>query len=326
MNNGEYIKKTNKCVKWEKNNKYKKVRERGMVYVGEEGYLMLLREILETGDYRKTRNGGTYSLFGKTIEFDVKDKFPLLTTKRMFFRGIIEELLFFLRGETNSKILEEKNINIWKGNTSQEFIQSRNLPYEEGDMGPMYGFNWLHFGAEYKGCNYNYENEGKNQWEDVLRLLREDPFSRRIIMTTYNPLVAEDGVLYPCHGIVTQFYCREGEDKKKYISIQTYLRSNDMFLGSPFNITSYGALLYIVCKILSRDGDEYRPDKLIMNIGDCHIYEEHVEQCREQINREIYEFPKMRIDNFERVEELRYEDFKLENYRSHLPIKAEMKA
>ncbi len=291
---------------------------------GESGYLTLLNEILTDGDFRQSRNGGVYSLFGKTLKFNLRDSFPLLTTKKMFFRGVIEELLFFLRGETNSKILEDKRINIWKGNTSKEFLESKGLNYQEGDMGPMYGFNWLHFGTPYEGCNANYEGRGLNQIEKVLDLLRNDPFSRRIIMTTYNPLCAEDGVLYPCHGIVTQFYVKE-EGTMKYVSALTYLRSNDMFLGSPFNIASYAALVYIFCKILGED--EYKPDKLVMSIGDAHIYSEHVEQCMEQIKRMPYEFPKLRVNNESKdFGEWKIEDFELIEYNHHSAIQAEMKA
>jgi thymidylate synthase len=290
----------------------------------EEAYLDLLEEILQEGDYRKGRNGGTSSLFGKTLTFNLKDEFPLLTTKKVFFRGVVEELLFFLRGETNTKILENNKINIWKGNTSKEFLESRNLTYQEGDMGPMYGFNWLHFGAQYHGCHGDYTGEGMNQLEKVIRLLKEDPFSRRIMMTTYNPLCAEEGVLYPCHGIITQFYIREYEGIK-YVSCCTYLRSNDMFLGSPFNIASYALLTYLICKKL---GSDYQPDKLVMQIGDAHIYESHFEQCKEQISRreKIFPFPQITIDDFDDWTDLTFKNFHLINYQSHSAIHAEMVA
>lgn len=290
--------------------------------MGEIQYLNLLKEILEKGDYRQGRNGGTYSLFGKTLRFNLKDEFPLLTTKKVFFRGVVEELLFFLRGLTNSKHLEEKKINIWRGNTSQDFLKSRNLPYQEGDMGPMYGFNWLHFGAEYKGCHHDYTGEGFDQIEHIMNLLEHDPFSRRIIMTTYDPVSAEEGVLYPCHGIVTQFYCRE-ENGIKYISCSTYLRSNDMFLGSPFNIASYALLTYLICQKL---GPEYQPDELIMQIGDAHIYESHIEQCKEQISRIPFSFPKIKMKPFTDWKLLTFEDFQLIDYESHSAIHAEMVA
>ena len=288
----------------------------------EKNYLNLIKELIYNGDYRETRNGFTYSLFGKSIEFDINKSFPLLTTKKVFFRGIIEELIFFLRGKTDSKLLESIGVNIWKPNTNIDFIKSRNLNYREGDMGPMYGFNWLHFGAKYEGCDYDYTNKGFNQLDMVLKLLKDDPMSRRIIMTTYNPSVAEEGVLYPCHGIVVQFYVNI-KDNKKYVSCNMYQRSADIACGIPFNIASYAAFVYIICQHL---GEDYVPDKLVMNFGDIHLYEEHIKEALIQIEREPYEFPKLEINKFNNFKDLKYEDFKLINYKSHDPIKYIMKA
>lgn len=288
----------------------------------ENQYLKIMSDLIYNGDYRMTRNGFTYSLFGKSLSFDISKSFPLLTTKKVFFRGIIEELLFFLRGQTNSKILEDKGINIWKPNTTNEFIKSRNLSYEEGDMGPMYGFNWLHFGAKYQDCKTDYTNKGFNQIEQVIRLLKEDPFSRRIIMTTYNPEIAEEGVLYPCHGIVVQFYVNQ-KDNKYYLSCSMTQRSADIACGVPYNIASYAALVYLLCKHL---GDKYVPDQLIINLGDVHLYEEHLNEALIQIKRTPKEFPKLEIKEFEKIEELTYEHFMLTNYTYDEPIKYIMKA
>lgn len=288
----------------------------------ELNYLNLIKDIIYNGDYRETRNGFTYSLFGKSLEFDISKSFPLLTTKKVFFRGIIEELIFFLKGQTDSKILEAKGVNIWKPNTTPEFIKSRNLPYREGDMGPMYGFNWLHFGARYETCDSDYTNKGFNQFDSVLKLLKNDPMSRRILMTTYNPLVAEEGVLYPCHGIVVQFYVNEKENIK-YVSCNMYQRSADIACGVPYNIASYAALVYAICKYL---GDDYVPDKLVMNFGDVHLYEEHIKEALIQIQRDPLEFPKLEINEFNDFKNLKFEDFKLIDYKSHDPIKYIMKA
>jgi len=287
----------------------------------ELAYLNLIKELLTNGDCRQTRNGKVYSLFGKTIEFDIRKKFPLITTKKVFFRGIIEELLFFLAGHTNSKILENKNINIWKPNTTKEFIESRNLPYMEGDMGPMYGFNWIHFGAKYVDCNFNYTDEGFNQLNQVLHLLKNDPSSRRIIMTSYNPSVAEEGVLYPCHGIVIQFYVRTQEDIN-YVSCSMTQRSADIACGVPYNIASYAALVYIICNYL---GKNYKPDRLIINLGDVHLYEEHIQEAKIQIEREPKDFPKLSIKEFGNIEELTFEHFILDDYNYHEPLKFIMK-
>jgi len=287
----------------------------------ENNYLNLMKEIIYFGDYRQTRNGFTYSLFGKSLEFDISKSFPLLTTKKVFFRGIIEELLFFLNGKTDSKILEEKGINIWKPNTSKEFIKSRNLNYREGDMGPMYGFNWLHFGANYTGCDTDYTNKGFNQFDKVIKLLKDDPMSRRIIMTTYNPAIAEEGVLLPCHGIVVQFYINKKEDDY-YLSCCMTQRSADVACGIPFNIASYAALVYIMCCYL---GDNYKPDKLILNLGDSHLYEEHIIEALEQIKRIPKGFPNLIIKEFKDFNELTYGHFDLINYNHHDPIKFIMK-
>jgi len=293
----------------------------------ELNYLRLMEDSIIKGDYRSTRNGNTYSLFGKSLEFNIQDSFPLLTTKKVFFRGIIEELLFFLHGKTDSKILEQKSINIWKGNTTKEFIASRNLNYREGDMGPMYGFNWLHFGAKYEGCDSNYTGVGFNQLDMVLKLLKEDPTSRRIMMTTYNPLNAEEGVLYPCHGIVVQFYVNIKNSLDNipihHVSCSMMQRSADIACGIPYNIASYAVLVCIICKYL---GPNYKPDRLIINFGDVHLYEEHIKEALIQIKREPKEFPKLEINKFEKIEELTYEHFNLIEYNCHEPIKFVMKA
>ena len=299
-------------------NIYKKI----IIKHSENQYLQIMNDLIHFGDNRMTRNGFTYSLFGKSLSFDISKSFPLKTTKKVFFRGIIEELLFFLKGQTNSKLLEAKGVNIWKPNTTTEFIKSRNLPYEEGDMGPMYGFNWLHFGAKYSDCNTDYSNKGFNQIEQVIRLLKEDPFSRRIIMTTYNPEIAEEGVLYPCHGIVVQFYVNH-KNGKYYLSCSMTQRSADIACGVPYNIASYAALVYILCKHL---GEKYVPDQLIINLGDVHLYEEHLNEALIQIKREPKEYPKLEIKEFEKIEELTYEHFILSNYNYHDPLKFIMKA
>jgi thymidylate synthase len=288
-----------------------------MVYREEKGYLDLLHNVITAGERRETRNGVVYSLFGTMIEFDLKDAFPLLTTKKVFFRGIIEELLFFLKGQTDTKILEEKNIHIWQPNTSAEFIRSRDLDYEEGDMGPMYGFNWLHFGAEYAGAQADYTGKGVNQLEKVIELLQTDPMSRRMIMTSYNPAAAEKGVLYPCHGISIQFYVSGG----KYLSCSMTQRSADIACGLPYNIASYSALVYVLCKHLG-----LKPGRLIIHLGDIHIYEEHVEGALEQISREPLAVPKLSIREFETIGDITFDHFVLEQYVSHPAIKFVMKA
>ena len=291
----------------------------------ELNYLNLLREVLENGNLRSTRNANTYSLFSKNLTFDLSKGFPLLTTKKMFLRGIFEELMFFIKGETNTKILEEKGVNIWKGNTSKEFIEKCNLPYKEGDMGPMYGFQWRHFGADYKGSEFDYTRKGYDQIEEILDLLLKDPYSRRIIMTNYNPTQSKCGVLFPCHSIVLQFYVTEMENKKM-VSMNMYQRSVDSFLGLPFNISSNALFLHLICNVLnSRINSEiYFPHILNIIMGDVHIYEEHIDSVKTQLERIPLDFPKIEIKQKNNLEDFLWEDINVLNYKFYESIKAKM--
>lgn len=240
-------------------------------------------------------------------------------------RGIFEELMFFLKGQTNSKILEEKQVNIWKPNTTKQFIESCGLPYEEGDMGPMYGWNWKHFGAEYKSCLSDYTNKGFDQIEYAMNLLRKDPYSRRILMTTYNPAQAGQGVLYPCHSLVIQFYAEEAADGY-LISMNMYQRSVDMACGLPFNIASNALLLHLVCETLNKtEKVRYTPKNLNILLGDIHIYEQHVDGVKEQIAREPYAFPRLSFrQTHSSLEDYTFEDIMVDGYVSHPPIKYQM--
>lgn len=296
-----------------------------ILYKDEYSYLNLMKTIINNGVKRNTRNDETISVFGESLSFNLKDCLPILTSKKIFIRGIIEELIWFLKGHTDSKLLENKNVNIWKGNSSKEFLDSMNLDYEIGDIGPMYGFNLLHYGANYKGCNINYENEGLNQLKYCMELLEKDPFSRRIIMTTYNPLCSKQGVLYPCHGIAIQFYINE-INNIRYLSCNMYQRSADMFLGVPFNITSYSLLCYIICEILNNTTEFiFKPDKLNFNFGDSHLYVKHLDSVQKQFNNKLYKFPSLEFKNkIYNFNDLKYDDFNIDNYKSNPIIKAKM--
>jgi thymidylate synthase len=295
---------------------------------GEQQYLFILKEILEKGHYRKTRNGNTFSLFGKHMEFDLKNNmFPLLTTKKMFLRGIFEELIFFLKGQTNTKLLEEKCVNIWKGNTSRDFLDTMGFyKYNEGDMGPMYFYQIYHFNAKYEGCLTDYNNKGLNQFNDVIHLLKTDRYSRRIFMTTYNPLQAKEGVLYPCHGIVIQFAV-EGENE---LCCHMYQRSADFFHGICYNITSYSLLVILLVQFLndtSTDDFKFVPGKLCISIGDCHIYESHINAVKEQLSREPYPFPKIKFNEpIIDLTKIFFSSIELIDYICHPSIKVDMVA
>jgi thymidylate synthase len=223
--------------------------------------------------------------------------------------SIVSEITFFYK-------LEE----------DKEFIEKCNLPYQEGDMGPLYGFQWKHFGAEYIDCNSDYVNKGFNQIEEVINTLINDPHSRRILLTDYNPSQAKKGVLYPCHSIIIQFYVNE-IDNKKMVSMNMYQRSVDSFLGLPFNITSNALLLHLLCKTINKriNKDEYQPFKLNIIMGDIHIYEQHLDCVKEQIRRIPYDFPSINIKKiYDNIENYLWEDIEIINYQSHPSIKAEM--
>lgn len=301
--------------------------------IEEQTYINALKEVMQHGDERKTRNAVTKSLFSKQFSFDLKKGFPLLTTKKMFLRGIFEELKFFLGGNTNSKLLEEKGVNIWKPNTTREFLDSVGLnEYEEGDMGPMYYFQIKHWNANYHGCNADYKDQGVNQLQYVIDTLIHDPFSRRILMTTFNPGQVSQGCLYPCHSIVVQFYVRKGEhnDKEVYfVSQQMYQRSMDMVCGAPFNFASSALLSILLCHHLNHitSSKKYVPDKLHIMVGDYHVYDVHYDAVHTQVSREPFEFPTLEICRTrECLEDYEFEDLVVTEYRHHPVIKVSMVA
>jgi thymidylate synthase len=298
-----------------------------MINQEEIAYLDILRDLITKGNERQTRNSITKSLFSRNLTFDLKNSFPLLTTKKMFFRGIFEELMFFIRGNTNTKILEDKGVKIWKDNTTRTFLDNIGLNhYQEGDMGPMYGYQLRFFNANYKDCNYNYLNKGVDQLKYVIDTILKDPFSRRIIMTTFNPAQVNEGCLFPCHSLMIQFYIRE-EDGIYYVSQQNYIRSNDIFLGNPYNIASFALMSYLLCHHLNyiTKSNKYKPDMLYITLGDYHLYKDHYEAAQEQINRTPYPFPQLNIKNYhDNIEDYEYEDIEMLNYMSHPAIKTKM--
>lgn len=331
------------------------------IYNVEQQYLQLLEDIMVNGNLRQTRNAKVYSDFSREIKFDVSDSFPLLTTKRMFWKGIVEELLFFIRGDTDTTKLSEKGVRIWEGNTSREFLDNMSKKnsifkyYNVGEMGPMYGYQWRFFNKLYKKsiCDkiygeYSLMNEDKiselspegeieklsdenklsqecvcceenyiDQFTNLIELIKKDKHSRRLLMTDFNPCQVSEGVLYPCHSLILQFYC----DNDK-LSVKMYQRSADLFLGLPFNIASTTLLLYIVAKLVNM-----KPHMVTLTLGDCHIYEQHIDQVKKQLSRLPYELPTVTIPNFETIEQVEQstlEDYIVNDYKYHPGIKAEM--
>ena len=285
------------------------------IFYNEKGYLELLQNILNEGYYKSNRNGYTYSTFSKMIKFDIKNNFPLLTTKKTFFKGIVEELLWFISGSTNSKDLEKRGVNIWKFNSSREFLDNNGFnDFEEGELGFIYGYQWR-----------NFNSEGIDQIKYVItELLKED--SRRPLLCAWNPAQLNKMVLPPCHLIYNFYKDNNG------LSCLMYMRSTDVFLGLPFNIGTTALLTMIIAKVLHLE-----VNKIAVNMCDCHIYEEHKNNVLVQIDREPYDFPTLKInkdapelnssidEKIKWIESLKYEDFLLENYNCHSVLKDIMK-
>lgn len=293
-------------------------------------YLHCLRNVMLERANREDRTGtGTKSVFAPDpLRFDLQDgTLPLLTTKFVSFKAILLELLWFLKGSTDSRVLEEQGINIWKGNTSRQFLDDRGLvDLVEGDIGPMYGFVWRAAHAQYRGCrNGDYIGRGIDQLTALVTQLQTDPYSRRHLLTTYIPEYVDQGCLVPCHGLVTQFYVsdarKEGKDQK-LLSCHVYCRSQDLFLGQPFNIASYALLTHIIAKKCGMCAKE-----LILSMGDAHVYTSHVKQVWTQLERTPYPFPIVKLSDAvatKPFEALDKSDFELIGYLHHASIRAPM--
>lgn len=260
-------------------------------------YEDLLRKILMEGNPKSDRTGtGTISLFGQQMRFDLSEGFPLLTTKRVFFKGIAYELLWFLKGSGNVRWLQEHNVHIW-----DEWAD------ENGDLGPVYGVQWRSWPAPTPSD----PNRTIDQISNVLELIRTQPDSRRMVVTAWNPAEVEQMALPPCHALF-QFYVANGK-----LSCQLYQRSCDMFLGVPFNIASYSLLTHMVAQQVGLEVGEF-----IWTGGDCHIYDNHVEQVRTQLSREPYPYPELRLNRAPSIFDYTFEDFEVIGYEHHPGIKA----
>ncbi|XP_018568721.1 thymidylate synthase [Anoplophora glabripennis] len=280
-------------------------------------YLNHIKNIIEKGVKRGDRTGvGTFSIFGAQMRYTLRDNiFPLLTTKRVFWRGVVEELLWFIRGNTNAFELSQKNVHIWDANSTRQFLDSVGLKdREEGDLGPIYGFQWRHFGAEYKDMHTDYKNKGIDQLAHVINTIKTRPNDRRIIMCAWNPVDIPEMALPPCHCLV-QFYVANDE-----LSCQLYQRSADMGLGVPFNIASYALLTYMIAHVTG-----LKPGEFIHTLGDSHVYLNHVDALQEQLKRKPRPFPTLKINKkVESIEEFTADDFELEGYKPYPKINMPM--
>ena len=260
-------------------------------------YEDLLRKILMEGNLKNDRTGtGTISLFGQQMRFDLAKGFPLLTTKRVFFKGIDYELLWFLKGSSNVHWLQEHNVHIW-----DEWAD------ENGDLGPVYGVQWRSWPAP----TADDPDRTIDQISNVLELIKHNPDSRRMVVTAWNPAEVENMALPPCHALF-QFYVADGR-----LSCQLYQRSCDMFLGVPFNIASYSLLTMMMAQQAGLE-----PGEFVWTGGDCHIYDNHVEQVLEQLSREPYPYPRMEIRKADSLFDYQYSNFHIADYRYHPTIKA----
>ena len=260
-------------------------------------YEDLLRKILMEGNLKNDRTGtGTISLFGQQMRFDLAKGFPLLTTKRVFFKGIAYELLWFLKGSSNVHWLQEHNVHIW-----DEWAD------ENGDLGPVYGVQWRSWPAP----TADDPDRTIDQISNVLELIKHNPDSRRMVVTAWNPAEVENMALPPCHALL-QFYVADGR-----LSCQLYQRSCDMFLGVPFNIASYSLLTMMMAQQAGLE-----PGEFVWTGGDCHIYDNHVEQVLEQLSREPYPYPRMEIRKADSLFDYQYSNFHIADYRYHPTIKA----
>ena len=284
----------------------------------------MCRYILEHGEDRPDRTGtGTRSVFGYQTRYDLREGFPLLTTKKMYLRPIAEELLWFIKGDTNIKYLVDRNVKIWNewpyedfkksedfnGETLEEFVEKikndDDFAKKHGNLGPVYGAQWR-----------NFNNEGTDQLMKLIDSLKNIPFSRRHIISAWNPSQVDEMALPPCHTL-KQFYV---SSDKKYLSCQLYQRSADTFLGVPFNIASYALLTCMLAQVCG-----YEPKEFIHTIGDAHIYKNHFDVVKTQIEREPLPLPRLVLNkDIDNLFDFKIEDIKLEGYQSHGPLKGKV--
>lgn len=266
-------------------------------------YLDLLKDVMENGQDANNRTG-VYArkVFGRQMHFDLRQGFPLVTTKKMYTRGIFYELLWLISGDTNIKYLKDKNVTIW-----DEWAD------EDGDLGPVYGHQWRHYGAPWnKGVK---TSGGIDQIKDVIERIKTNPQDRRLIVSAWNPAQIDEMALPPCHCFFQFDVTPDG-----YLNCQLYQRSCDMFLGVPFNIASYSLLTMMVAQVCGLKAGEF-----VHTLGNTHIYSNHFDQVNLQLSREPYPLPTMEINpDIKKIEDFRIEDFRLTNYRCHPAIKGDV--
>lgn len=273
----------------------------------ESQYLGIIKKIIETGD----DGDKTLSVFGEQMRCRL-DRFPLFTTKKVFWRGVVEELLWMLRGSTNANDLRDKGVNIWNANATREFLDANGLhTHEVGDVGPMYGFQWRHFGATYTDMYADYTGQGIDQIQTIIDTIRTNPKSRRMILNAWNVKDLKMMALPPCH-MAAQFYVSNGE-----LSCMVYQRSCDMGLGIPFNVASYALLTCMIAHVTG-----LKPGELVHTLGDAHVYTDHIDALKVQMTRIPKQFPHLKIiGDVQTIDDFTFDTFELTNYNPYPVIK-----
>ena len=284
-------------------------------------YLDLISDILEEGTMEEGRNGLTKSIFGAAMHFSLENgTIPLLTTKRVAWKTCLKELLWFIKGDTNNENLQKEGVAIWNDNASRDFLDSRGLTHlRENDLGPVYGHQWRHFNAPYTTCDENYDGKGVDQLAQIIKCLK-DPLqrtSRRMVMCAWNPCQLDEMALPPCH-ILAQFNVTSGNK----LSCCMFQRSGDVGLGVPFNIASYSFLTHLLAKHC-----DLEPFEFIYYLGNCHIYDSHLNVIQEQVTKTPHAFPTLMINvKRENINDYVLDNFEVHNYKHHEIIKMKMVA
>jgi thymidylate synthase len=283
-------------------------------------YLNLIHDIIEESHEHISRNGSTFSVFGAGMVFSLEQgQIPILTTKQMAWKTCLKELLWFIHGKTDNRLLNDVGVHIWDDNASHDFMESRGLThYAEGDLGPVYGHQWRYFNAEYKGYEEDYTGKGVDQLADIIRCLKHptERFSRRLIMSAWNPCQLNEMALPPCH-----ILCQFNVDNMNRLSCALYQRSGDVGLGVPFNIASYSFLTHLLAKHCGLVAHEF-----VYHLGNAHIYDDHVDVLTRQLLRKPLTFPSVEISALrDDINDYKFEDFRVLNYKSYDSLKMKMR-
>ena len=283
-------------------------------------YLNLIHDIIEQNHEQTGRNGSTFSIFGAGMVFSLEQgTVPILTTKKMAWKTCLKELLWFVQGKTDNRILQEAGVHIWDDNASPEFMESRGLAhYAAGDLGPIYGHQWRHFNAAYENHSTDYSGKGIDQLAEIIRCLKHptERFSRRLIMSAWNPCQLDEMALPPCH-----ILCQFNVDNQNRLSCALYQRSGDVGLGVPFNIASYSFLTHLLAKHCGLVAHEF-----VYHLGNAHIYDDHIDVMKTQLLRRPFEFPRVEISVLrDDINDYTFSDFRVLNYQSYDSLKMTMR-